>query len=370
MPSSPKADSPSTDYEAIRLENIRKNAEFLRNIGLHQVKAGLEETAARNTNQGSARLQSSQLKRAAPAAPKRRSGRVTVERLKVELEEARTNGNAELVEQKEQELKVKQELRHQGSYEALITAEEDDRVRFREEQLPLRTVCYNNYEDVKVLGRSQIEIRIEGDEFAAEKDIIDAKIKDLFTFSDKTVRSNGKRTGIVKTEPIKSEHRASCDKYSKLSCTDVAKLVQHRITSTLVHPSEDKTIVAAGDKRGNLGIWNASENAQQSESNDDIFYFTPHVSNICCLHCSPSSPDKVYSASYDGTIRCLNVEQLSFSLGFCAPEEFGDIYFTDVSFTSSENCAYIAKSNGQVSAIDMRASAAAYSWSMNAHPSK
>ena len=36
----------------------------------------------------------------------------------------------------------------------------------------------------------------------------------------------------------------------------VAKLVPHRIFSMAFHPAKYKTLVVAGDKWGNLGIWN------------------------------------------------------------------------------------------------------------------
>ena len=43
----------------------------------------------------------------------------------------------------------------------------------------------------------------------------------------------------------------------KIKEDHIAKLVPHRIFSMAFHPAKYKTLVVAGDKWGNLGIWNA-----------------------------------------------------------------------------------------------------------------
>lgn len=40
----------------------------------------------------------------------------------------------------------------------------------------------------------------------------------------------------------------------------VAKLVPHRIFSMAFHPAKYKTLILAGDKWGNLGIWDVVRN--------------------------------------------------------------------------------------------------------------
>lgn len=308
--------------------------------------------------------------------PQRRSSRVTTERLKVEIEEAKASGNVALMEQKVLEKLQMEEQRQQGSYEALLNAENESRERILEEHVEMRSICYNNFAQLAAYdGQSESEKH----EYSAEKDKLDAKVKDLFTFSKIKDSPAAKKKGIIVSKANKATQQ-SRDAYSKLICTDVAKLVEHRITSTFIHPSEGKLIIAAGDKSGNVGIWNATNGFNSEELLDnerDIYYYTPHVSNVTNLFCSLKSPDKLYSASYDGTIRYLNLERMSFSLGFSVLEEYEHqgIYCTDVAFLESSTdattgmcgCAYIAKSNGEVSAIDMRASRDQYSWSLNAH---
>ena len=39
-------------------------------------------------------------------------------------------------------------------------------------------------------------------------------------------------------------------------------------------------------------------------SHDGVFCFTPHSRPINCLQFHPTDPQKLYSGSYDGTIRC------------------------------------------------------------------
>lgn len=41
-----------------------------------------------------------------------------------------------------------------------------------------------------------------------------------------------------------------------LSEDNVRKVVQNRVCSVAIHPSESLTFVAAGDKYGHIGLWN------------------------------------------------------------------------------------------------------------------
>lgn len=109
-----------SEYELTRLENIKRNEQFLSNLGLNEAKLSLDTVAAEKkpTKRGvskSIRLHTS------IEAPSRRSGRVTVDRLKAELQELQKDANnAELIKQKEEELSDLLTKRYESSYTSVI----------------------------------------------------------------------------------------------------------------------------------------------------------------------------------------------------------------------------------------------------------
>ncbi|XP_054858773.1 WD repeat-containing protein 76 [Eublepharis macularius] len=87
----------------------------------------------------------------------------------------------------------------------------------------------------------------------------------------------------------------------------VAKVVETRIFSVAVHPSESSTLVAAGDKWGHVGLWNLDHPLE-----DGVHAFLPHTQPVSCLHFSPANPAHLLSLSYDGTLRCGDVTRAVF----------------------------------------------------------
>eukprot|EP00975_Prorocentrum_lima_P045786 9580150-Prorocentrum_lima.AAC.1 len=64
---------------------------------------------------------------------------------------------------------------------------------------------------------------------------------------------------------------AVAERFAELSVDDeasVCKVTQERIYGLAVHPSSSAVMVAAGDKAGNLGIWNASADIPEDEEDD------------------------------------------------------------------------------------------------------
>ncbi|XP_058011726.1 WD repeat-containing protein 76 isoform X2 [Ahaetulla prasina] len=87
----------------------------------------------------------------------------------------------------------------------------------------------------------------------------------------------------------------------------VAKVVKNRIYSVAVHPSESRTLVAAGDKWGQIGIWDLD-----SSSENGAYVFIPHSQAVSCLHFSPVNPAHLLSLSHDGTLRSGDVTRRIF----------------------------------------------------------
>lgn len=91
--------------------------------------------------------------------------------------------------------------------------------------------------------------------------------------------------------------------------TCVAKVCPERIYSVACHPSPDKIIACAGDKWGNLGIWNVDQYGVSADSaTDGVHLFKPHsrpVSSLAWDHSGTS----LLTASYDGTVRAFDANK-------------------------------------------------------------
>lgn len=118
----------------------------------------------------------------------------------------------------------------------------------------------------------------------------------------------------------KPNHRLNDDGCSlTISVATDIKLVPQRIYSMCFHPTEEKPIIFAGDKEGAMGVFDASQPAPQIDDDDDdeeadypdpiISAFKTHSRTISSLHFSPSDSNAIYSASYDSSIRKLDLDK-------------------------------------------------------------
>ncbi|XP_016066951.1 PREDICTED: WD repeat-containing protein 76 [Miniopterus natalensis] len=80
----------------------------------------------------------------------------------------------------------------------------------------------------------------------------------------------------------------------------VCKVTKGSVCSMALHPSEIRTLVAAGAKSGQVGLWDLTHQPKE----DGIYVFQPHSQPVSCLYFSPANPAHMLSLSYDGTLRC------------------------------------------------------------------
>lgn len=108
----------------------------------------------------------------------------------------------------------------------------------------------------------------------------------------------------------------------------------------------------AGDKNGNLGIWDVDS---RTTGVDGVFKYRPHVEGINKLFSWAHEPSRLFSCSYDGTIRSLDLESQSFTLAFEAPEDYGEMSFSDVAYSDKlRDCLYVGRGDGSVCVVDIR----------------
>lgn len=183
------------------------------------------------------------------------------------------------------------------------------------------------------------------------------------------VKELGKTEPRARTMPPKNIQKMIQD----LSIDDeewVAKVTPDRIYSVASHPSETKMIACAGDKQGYVGLWDVD--ASSSENNNGVHLFRVHSRPVCCLEWASS--DTMVSASYDGTVRMLNVETGTFQQIFATyddnsyyAEELGydldqgynywlQYVTTDPRYHGASPSLFVSTSAGTAMHIDLRAS--------------
>lgn len=88
----------------------------------------------------------------------------------------------------------------------------------------------------------------------------------------------------------------------RIGASGVAKVCPERIYSAVVHPTADSLVVTCGDKWGNLGVWRVGH-----EDEGAVALYRPHTSPINMLQYHPNDDTKLFSLSYDGTVRCMDI---------------------------------------------------------------
>lgn len=154
------------------------------------------------------------------------------------------------------------------------------------------------------------------------------------------------------------------------------KITPERIYSLGFHPTTDKPLVFAGDKMGNLGIFDASqtsnpakkgsgvkkeEEGEEEEEEEDgpdpaITSFHCHTRTISSFQFSPINPSHLYTCSYDSSLRLLDLTK-SISTEIYAPADTSaDEPLSGVEVDpSNPHMLYFSRLDGHVGRTDTRA---------------
>jgi WD40 repeat protein len=127
------------------------------------------------------------------------------------------------------------------------------------------------------------------------------------------------------------------------------------------HPSETKPLIFAGDKMGNLGMLDASQEKPAVEDDEDddpdpeLTQLKPHTRTISAMMVNPSKPTHLYTASYDSSIRSLDLEKMVSSEAY-APESTNiDEAISGVDMAPEDpNVLYWTTLNGRFGSYDTR----------------
>lgn len=273
-----------SDYELARQEKIRKNQELLQQLQLDAQQTGIGPKKP---------------KPAASAGQKRK--RPAAQRVKKEEQEPRRTS-----------------ARLQGivaDSEVARDKEEKEAVKFQEEQ------------------------RIKRQRVSDDIDLHNALVNGATWNQSGNWLTNvgpanpGQRTFTAQdvSQTSDKELKALRERMSSLQLWEGAepnriKITPERIYSLGFHPTEDKALVFAGDKMGNIGLFDASQTTPQKvkeEAADDadedgdvdeeiepaITSFKIHTRTISAFQFAPHDANALYSCSYDSSIRKLDLEK-------------------------------------------------------------
>jgi WD40 repeat protein len=133
-----------------------------------------------------------------------------------------------------------------------------------------------------------------------------------------------------------------------LQSSDIVKAVEERIYAIAFHPRRDRVVVACGDKRGNLALWNAD--APDSDESVVAMY-RPHTLPTTQLHFQPGDATKLLSASFDGTVRQLDLHAAQFTELFATDDHAG---ITSMALGTQPGVVLASGDDGHVWTIDTR----------------
>ena len=327
-----KSNNTVSDYESQRQANVAKNQALLKELQLNAASVGLTSKSKSKASNSSSNAQ--KRKKPSPRQIKEedQGPRRTSSRLKGIV------ADSEVAKRKAEEER-----------EAIEEQNRAKRMR-RSDNL--------NLDDIVVAGKSWDQ---------AENFLRDVKPANPYerTFDEEDIKNTSDK-----------ELRDLREKLSGLELWNGVepnriKITPERIYALGFHPTADKPLVFAGDKLGNLGLFDGSQDIsrevkkEEDEDDDelddqttpDITTFKPHTRTISSIHFTPSRPEALYTSSYDSSIRKLDLnKQMSVEVyGPESPEDDDPVSGASIPITEP-NLLYFTTLNGGFGIHDTRAS--------------
>lgn len=139
------------------------------------------------------------------------------------------------------------------------------------------------------------------------------------------------------------------------------------------HPTETKQLIFAGDKEGAMGIFDASQDVIDGDDEDDeieapvLTAFKTHSRTISSFHFPRTDENTVYTASYDSSIRKLDLGVgAPVSVQVFAPDDSEDLPISAIDMTNNDNNVVIFSTlTGSVGRHDLRTKDALEIWDIS-----
>eukprot|EP00898_Chlorokybus_atmophyticus_P005305 jgi/Chlat1/5776/Chrsp387S05496 len=302
-------DDAENDYEALREERMRKNRQVMESLNL---VAAAERLKALKPKPQQTKAQT---KRPAPSAePLRRSLRTR----NIAPPDG-ADGSA-------------------AAHDTVLAAAEDPREKRLEGPVSL-TLTVNDLWDDTSLTRFVAELPSRVGDHSQRHDGNNDKSSD-WDISAVELRGWG---GDDNAQYL-SQHKSF-----KWEDVGVRKVVPERIYSLTLHPSAEKVLAVAGDKWGRIGFFDISL-ATHGGDTDVVLTLKPHSQPVTQMTHSRDG-SKLYSVSYDGTVRCLDYKQPVFHEVRVMEEWLTSVALRE---EGSNDTLYVGANNGDLHIIDVR----------------
>jgi hypothetical protein len=312
-----------SDYERKRQENIAKTQALLRNLEIEAAQAGLGPTGKAHTSTAS----KSRAKKPAPKkikeediGPRRTSSRL--KGIEADSDRAKRKAEDEYVAIKEAHRAKQQRI--SGAF---------------------------NFSDIVVVGKGWDQ----GGNFLTNVGPANPYER---TFDADDI----KETTDKKLKALR-ERMSGMQLWEDFEPNEI-KITPERIYAMGMHPTTEKPLVFAGDKLGNLGICDASQKVAEVKQEDDedadvegptITTLKPHTRTIHTFQFSPHDSNALYSASYDSTVRKLDLAKGVAVEIFAPSDENEDAPLSGLEISKDDpNTMYFSTLNGQFGIYDMR----------------
>lgn len=152
------------------------------------------------------------------------------------------------------------------------------------------------------------------------------------------------------------------------------KITPERIYAMQFHPSPDKALCFAGDKMGNMGIFDASQEIPDVDEDDEeadvpepaVNSFHVHTRTISSIHFSPSDSNHCITSSYDSSIRLLDLASSTSRELYGPADALEDEPISGFDINpSSPSVIFFSRLDGHIGRVDTRAGKSADIWSLS-----
>lgn len=306
---------PLTDFEKQRQENIQRNKELLKSLNLDLVSDSIKRELPQEKPKP-------KRKKPAPkpspdaSEPSRRSRRIAGVKMENTDEFKKMQDEMEQKEEKKRELDVLKQTRLYGQFDLLDLVTDSRLGRIKREDK-----VYQGESDVKAEVKDEVKEESKELNDGVEPLDIESDNKVLTLFRDLGDKMSAgdfydiiRQSNLEYSDKVLEEKRQEFDTkkvYERFDPLDI-KISHQRITAINFHPSVTDRIVTAGDTNGNVGIWAVDSTPKEAEE-PIISILKPHGKSISKILAPISSPSKLYTSSYDGSVREMDLNKLQSS---------------------------------------------------------
>ncbi|AET39672.1 Cmr1p Ecym_4649 [Eremothecium cymbalariae DBVPG len=236
----------------------------------------------------------------------------------------------------------------------------------------------NDSELMKVVGNSDAGRELDGLQELKNTQLVgDIKLGDLLKDEDKSellakfkVYSDGSFSSGDFFEELKKHQRPTTEikqlqtefQLSQYEIYDPKELAigYERITAMYFHPSQEKKLIVGGDTGGTVGLWNVAD--EMPDLNDElaepeITRFKMFSRNVAKIDTFPADSSKLLTASYDGSLRSIHLDNLNSEELAVLKNDYGEpLGISDCQFSYSDpNLLLITTLGGEFTQFDLRA---------------